>query len=322
MGRSAHSARLLSFVGGPVNFNTPFVGLAGTIPTVDLDGIVNLGTNDLNATTLTGYGTLTGTGTITVSGLTTLNAGTISGSCTVNADGGMTGFNISLKGCTLNNPIGQTVSGNLSLLNDVANGAVFNNYGTYTLSEPEQFYGSANSGAPPSFNNEGSFIVDADDPGTVDTVGFSGLPFNNEGGTVEVQAGTLRPRRRRFQHNRIVHHRFRGDPRSRRGLLRSFLHVWHRHDVSGAGQSSTFRITRAPGILAGTSTLTGPTTIGAGTLQVDGSQPSSAADVNPSDNDGINFFGFPILSGTGTVESITSVDGRSVAAMAPPSPVP
>ncbi len=296
-------------VGGTVNFNTPLAGTADTIGTVSYGGMVNLGANDLNATTLTSFdGTLTGTGTITVGGLLTTENGTFSGSCTVNADGGMTGTYIVLDdGCTVNNPIGQTVSGNLDLL-DLANGAVFNNYGTDTLSESELFQGSVNSGARPSFNNEGSFIVDADDPETVDTVGFSGLPFNNEGGTVEVQAGTL-----------VLD----GGGSSTTGSFTIDSGATLEVGVGSSDPSYTFGTGttlsgagslnvsdyQSTAILAGTSTLTGPTTIGAGTLQVDGSQPSSAVDVNPNDNEGTTFFGTPTLSGTGTVGPITSADG-------------
>ncbi len=101
-----------------LDFNSPFVGTAGTIGSVEIEQrTLNLGANDLTATTLSDLGDLSATGTITVSGPLTFGndvgaLGAISGACIVNADGGTTiapdAGSITLDGCTFNNPAGQT----------------------------------------------------------------------------------------------------------------------------------------------------------------------------------------------------------------------
>ncbi len=107
----------LTATDGTLNFNSAFIGTAGTIPTVDASfGTLNLGANDVTATTVTVTGKLSGTGTITVSGLLTLGNGTLSGAGTIDADGGISindaaGVNNSdliLDGTTLNNAAGET----------------------------------------------------------------------------------------------------------------------------------------------------------------------------------------------------------------------
>ncbi len=289
--------------GAPVfNFNTPLVGTAGTIGNVELQaGTLNLGANDLNATTLTLYGTLSGTETITLSGALTGDGGTISGPCTVNADGGMSpGFvdYIILDGCTLNNAAGQTIT---TLGFEFMDGAVFNNLGTYTASTYEQFGQEPNSGARSSFNNQGSFIVD--EANATNSVTLSAVAFNDDGGTVNVKEGML-----------ILD----GGGTSTSGSFTiesgATLQIGEDYvnpftfgsgtTLSGAGSLSVWDYQDTV-ILAGTSTVTGPTTITSGTLQVDGSQPSSAVAVGVgpySDN-------ASTLTGTGTVGPITTTSG-------------
>ena len=302
-----------------VNFDGAFVGTAGTIDDVEIEqrGTINLGANDLNPTTMNlGTGTLAGTGTITVSGLLESASATISGSCIVDADGGTAApadepnsFGMVLDGCTFNNPAGQTItgaSGDIYIPFSFENGAVFNNYGT--LDATSQFMLEQNftgSGTESSFNNEGTLVVDFPLNATPNNpmgtpIEFQNVAFNDDGGSVDVKKGGLL---------------LWGGGTSTGGsftiesgnsleignlVLPDFPYTFDAATtLSGAG-SLIISNPDNPVTFAGTSTLTGSTSIINGTLQFDGSQPSSA------DTDGVQNDLAPTLSGTGTVGPITA----------------
>jgi Bacterial Ig-like domain (group 3) len=294
------------------NFNSAFVGTAGTIGTVDITAdTLNLGANNLTPTTLTIIGTLSGTGTITVTGPLNLEQGTISGSCTVNADGGISlvdvdsGAVFNLDGCTFNNPAGQTItpgSGEINVLFNCENGAVFNNLGTIDATAQFLFDG-ASTGTESSFSNEGTFIVNypltaAPNLEESNPTTFQDVAFNDDGGSVDAKQGGLV---------------FEGGGSSTGGSftiesgavfnIGSSPPYGYTFDaattLSGAG-SFTVSCYQDLVIFAGTSARTGPTTISAGTLQVDGSQPTSAV------TDGVQNGASADLTGAGTVGPITA----------------
>jgi hypothetical protein len=282
-----------------VNFNTAFVGSAGTIGNVEATygGTLNLGANDLTATTMTLAGTLSGTGTVTVNGLLTFqDDATISG-CTVNPDGGTAvasnpyGYTgITLSGCTFNNPSGQTFTNGLSgvLLQD---GAIFNNFGTVDATNYVEFSGNpGTSQTVATFNNTGTFIADyASSP-----IEFGGTAFNDDGGSVDVKQGTLElagggvSTGGSFTIESGATLEMDGGPEDPYTFdAATTLSSAGSFTLGGSGLV----------IFAGTSTLTGPTSDG-GELQFDGSQPSSTVSDTYS------------LSGTGTVGPITSDAGQ------------
>ncbi len=135
-------------------------------------------------------GTLTGTGDLTVNGLLTLTSGTISGSGTVDANGGIVinpgGAGFGLDGVTLNNAAGQTATwtGTGSAIT-MSDGAVFGNQGTFAAQDQGSF--TQGSGATSSFDDGGSFTTSV---GTGE-LEFVGVPFDATHGTVDVQSGTL-----------------------------------------------------------------------------------------------------------------------------------
>ena len=124
------------------------------------------------------------------SGLLTLTAGTISGSGTVTASGGIvinpTGAAFGLDGRTLTNAAGQTATwtGTGSDI-QASNGAVFKNLGTFLAQNQGTF--SQGAGAPSSFVNQGSFTKSTESG----ELTFTGVTFDATGGTVDVQTGTL-----------------------------------------------------------------------------------------------------------------------------------
>ena len=79
-------------------------------------------------------GTVTGANALTVSQMFSWTAGTLSGGLVLNANGGLslagTGL-LTLNGATLNNPLGQTATDSGAHSFVLANGAIFNNAGTF-----------------------------------------------------------------------------------------------------------------------------------------------------------------------------------------------
>ncbi|MFI5454980.1 MAG: beta strand repeat-containing protein [Isosphaerales bacterium] len=279
-------------------FTDTINSLTSTQPLSIAGGTLSIASASTIGSTVFIGGTLSGTGTITVSGLLTFNDGTISGSCTVNADGGTSetqNGDITLDGCTFNNPAGQTITSGLWLV-VFRDGAVFNNLGTIEASSDEVFEQA--SGAASSFNNEGTFMADAGNVVFRDDVAQVGVAFNNVGGgSVVVKQGALL---------------LGGGGTSTGGSFTiesgASLQIGQGYanpytfdagtTLSGAG-SLLVDDYESPVIIAGNSTLTGPADIELGTLQVDGSQPSSAV--------GVQRYG--TLSGTGTVGPITTTNG-------------
>ncbi len=238
-------------------------------------------------------GTLTASGGMTVGGLLTLTAGTLAGPGTVDANGGVlinpASGTFGLSGLTLTNPAGQTAtwSGVASNI-QASNGAVFDNLGTFLAQNDGTF--SDSTGAASSFDNNGSFTKSGD----VGEVDFGpNVAFNvSAGGAVDVQSGTLgllaggTDTGAAFTVASGTTLKFGGSTAFTFNSGTTF---------SGAGnltQDSSTTLT-----LPGNSpSFTGTTTVSAGTLLVDGSQPGSAVSVLSGST----------LGGTGTVGPITT----------------
>jgi large repetitive protein len=326
----------LTLIGNNLNFNTPLSSSAATIPDVDIEesaGTLNFGSNDVTIGTLTDLSNLAGTGNITVSGPFTSNdadgsAGTISGGCTLDADGGMVLAShadaLIINGSTLKNPAGETISIPAESEFVFQNRAIFNNLGTIDVTNPTPFGVETSGYTQPTgaFNNEGTFIVNAPLGATMsdpqgNPVYFGEVAFNNPGGSVQVQQGTLL---------------LDGGGRSTGGSFNvasgATLQVDDDNDApytfdsattfSGAGAfAEGDDFLAAEGLsgdvngslvtFAGTSTLAGGTTLTAGTLQVDGSLSSSAVTVAPQ-----VYAQGVTLSGSGTVGSITTASSATV----------
>jgi hypothetical protein len=145
-----------------------------TLAGLDLDGVPS-----------SGMPTLTGTDSFVVSGLFTWNRGTVSGSGSLMAQGGMQISNVDILDTrTLSS------SGNVSLTSGTVtlqNGAVFNNNGSFNAQVPQSFNNggfTSGVGAVPTFNNAGSLVMSGSGIATFN------LSFNNSG-KVSVQSGTL-----------------------------------------------------------------------------------------------------------------------------------
>ncbi len=281
---------------GTLNFTTAFPGAAGTIPTVLVNGgTANFETNPLSATTLTiTGGTLTGTADFTVSGLTTISGGTISGSGNVNANGDILfdppGNTFFLDGRTMINAAGQTAtwSGPGSDV-EMLDGAVFNNLGTFLAETSGAF--EQGSGAASSFNNQGSFTKSTSS-GTVDFE--SGVSFNTAGGTVDVQTGTLSLQGGGTNTSAAY--------TIEAGTTLDFNGVSPFSFDSASPLTGTGNLTKDGSsilTLGGNSpSFTGPTTVNAGTLLVDGSQSNSPVAVNSGST----------LGGSGTVGTVMTTE--------------
>ncbi len=183
---------------GTLNFNTPFAGTAGTIVSVDVaGGTLNLGANDLSATTLKiAAGELVEMGTITASGLSTFSGGSLSGSGDVDADGGIDfgSGSFTLDGRTLNNAVGQTATWSPGGQTGIAlpDGAVINNFGTFLMQSQNLggLYATISpggAGAAPTFNNDGTITAAGGATGRF----LIDVPVDTAGGTVDVKSGTL-----------------------------------------------------------------------------------------------------------------------------------
>jgi fibronectin-binding autotransporter adhesin len=282
--------------GGTLNFTTAFPGSAGTIATVNLSGVsmANFGTNALTVTTLTNSSDLTSTADITISGLTTLSGGSISGSGDVTANGGilMNGTSL-LDGRSLINPAGQTATftggGALGIGLQMGDGAVFNNFGTFLVQTHgfiEQGFGAA-----AVFNNQGSFVKSTDS-GVLEVT--PSIVFNVNGGTVDVQTGTLNLQGGGINTSAAYTIEsgatldFGGD---------SYFTFDNASTVSGTGNLIKDGLGTSSITLDGSSPLfTGPTTVNAGMFLVDGSQSNNPITATDS-----------TVGGSGTVGPITTV---------------
>ncbi len=164
--------------------------LASNQPLTLSGGTLSIASASTSGTLTIDGGTLAGAGNLTVKGLVTLTAGTISGSGAVNANAGITinpaGAGFVLDGRTLANAAGQTATwtgtGSTFTMSD---GAVFTNLGAFAAENQGSF--TQGSGAASSFVNTGSFTKSTNS-GELD---FTGVAFNAPGGTVAVQSGTL-----------------------------------------------------------------------------------------------------------------------------------
>ena len=173
---SLTSSGTLSVTGGTLS-----IASASTVSTLTVGGLA----------TLTCYEFLG-----TASGLLTLSGAILSGSGTIAAAGGIAinTLGSTLKGITLTNATGETAAmTGSSILNMFAeDGAVFNNDGTFLVQVGGSFSVEAGTAAS-AFNNNGPFI---DSAPSVFTFGLGNsnhgpVNFNSDGGTVNVQDGTL-----------------------------------------------------------------------------------------------------------------------------------
>ena len=283
--------------GGTLDFTTAFPGTAGTIGAVVFyGGTVNLGSNALDATTLNLVqgGTLTGTGTITVSGLMTLNDGTISGSGAVNADGGILiepdEDPLTLDGRPLTNAAGQTATWAENDEFDfvMLDGAAFNNLGTFLFQSGGSFVHG--TGASSSFNNQGSLTASTND-GVV-TFG-PGVSFNVEGGTVNLQTGTVLDLQGGGTNTGATYTIESGTTVDFEGTTPFVLDSASTFNGAGTLTKDGPTTLSIPG---NSPSFTGPTTVRDGTLLVDGSLAGSAVSVENG----------ATVGGTGTVGAITT----------------
>jgi large repetitive protein len=283
----------LSVSGGTASFNTSLVGSAGTIGTVSLDGgSINFGSSPLTLTTLNViFGTLHDDGNISVSGLTTLDGGTLKGSATVTANGGITlhpagGF-FTLDGVTIVNSAGQTatwsgIDSNISIVN----GANFVNDGTFSAQQTQSSFSSAGTpGAPTAFTNNGTFT-------NTSPLLFQGVAFNSTG-SVTVQSGTLSLDGGGTETGA----NFSVPSGSTLELERSTFSFDAASTLSGSG-ALTIDGGSSVRMLGNSSGFTGATTVNYASLTVDGSLSSSPI----TQTGGIN----QSLGGTGTMDSITT----------------
>jgi autotransporter-associated beta strand protein len=240
-------------------------------------------------------GTLAGAGQLAVNGLLTLTAGAISGSGAVVANAGIAinpaGAGFGLDGRTLTNAAGQTATwtGTGSSLT-MSDGAVFDNQGAFAAQNQGAF--AQGSGAASSFVDGGTFTKSASS-GELD---FNGVAFNvRPSGTVAVQSGTLglqgggSETGASFSIAGGATLDFAGS---------TAFSVDGTTTFSGAGDL----IKDGPTTLTlpgSSNSLTGPTTVKAGDLLVDGSQAASAVSV----------LGGATLGGTGTVGAVSTTGG-------------
>jgi hypothetical protein len=254
------------------------------------------------ASTLTiNGGTLTANASLSVGGTLSLLEGTLSGSGTVDALGGMTlgtatSTQFVLDGVTLDNAAGQ--SANFSGMS-LENGAVFNNYGSVTG------YGYLDGSSDETVNNYGSWTLTQDEH-------FNTLTFNVNGGTVNVGASQL-----------VIE----GAGSSVGGTFTTSTGGSINFDSFGTIPFTIDPTTTFSGdggltkddilvsnnefppalVFAGSSTLSGPTTVDDGDFQVDGSQPGSAVTLTDGSVYNPTYEEVPTyLTGTGTVGAITA----------------
>ena len=144
-----------------------------------------------NSLTLNTGGTLSGSGTLTV-GTLTWNDGTLGqalGSLTVTTSATIAtaSNNHLLDQFTLNNQGTMTWASGAGELH-FSNAAVFSNSGTFNIQTDAGV--RYDSGNPPTINNSGTFRKSAGSGTTI--IGVANpFPFNNNGGTLDVQTGLL-----------------------------------------------------------------------------------------------------------------------------------
>jgi hypothetical protein len=187
---SLTSQEALTFSAGSLS-----IASASTVNnTLTLSGPVTLsGPGTITATTIDlNGGTLGGTGAVTVGSALNWSGGTINGPSTVTVPTGAT-LTISgdshaetLDNTTLINAGTATWSGAFNDLG-LGFGAVFDNTAGagFTVQNDRELLVSG-TGAAPAFDNAGTFTKDT----TIGTT-FVLVPFNNTGGTVDAQAGTI-----------------------------------------------------------------------------------------------------------------------------------
>ena len=140
-----------------------------------------------------GTGNLNGSGDVTIDGLLTLFHGTMSGPGTTSANGGISfqinggGFNL-LDGRRLDNNAAAAWISDAGQPLIFKNGAVFNNNATLDIQVDSQFANTNAAGDQPiAINNAGTFKKTAGSGGETSIL----VPFNNNGGTIAVQAGEI-----------------------------------------------------------------------------------------------------------------------------------
>ena len=131
-------------------------------------------------------GTVTGANSLTVNELFSWTGGTLNGGIVVNADGdlSLSGTDLlTLSGATLNSPFGQTATDSGAHSFVFADGAIFNNSGTFFAQNNNGLLFSGGTGS--TFNNSGIFIRNV---GTGTYTVNNGIAFNNSG-TVDINSG-------------------------------------------------------------------------------------------------------------------------------------
>jgi hypothetical protein len=171
---SVASVGALSLAYNDIATFSPASGPAATLTLASLD---------LEGAPSSGMPTLTGTDSFVVSGLFTWNRGTVSGSGSLIANGGITlegNLDILDTRTLTNTATAAWTSGNVTL----QNGAVFNNNGTLNAQGVAGNW-EAGTGPMPTFSNAG-IVQKSGGSGVINV----GVAFTNTG-TVQVQSGTL-----------------------------------------------------------------------------------------------------------------------------------
>ena len=160
--------------------------LTSSAHTLTLNGASAINANGVME--LSGSGQLAGSGDLTVNGVFNWNGGTISGSGAFTVNGTMSigsgGYKY-LDGRTITNQGTASVTGTETVY--FRNGAVFDNQAGATFDVQTDVTLSHQTGATTSFDNAGTVRKS----GGTGTATFA-LVFNNQGGTIDVQSGTIR----------------------------------------------------------------------------------------------------------------------------------
>jgi fibronectin-binding autotransporter adhesin len=173
----------LALTEGPLTIS----GTATFAADLNLTGTLTLNGTSSMTTLEESAGTLTNSSTLTVSGLLTWSGGTLGGTGTTNANGGMTlSSEPFLSGQTLNNAGTASWNGIAFLMES---GAVFNNMSGATWNDENDSFIIFEGGTTPVFNNAGTFEKTG---GTTSSGGgiSTSITFNNTG-TVAANSGIL-----------------------------------------------------------------------------------------------------------------------------------
>jgi hypothetical protein len=180
---SLNSGAPITLTAGPLTIT----GTATFAATLNLTGTLTLNGASSMTTLAQSNGTLTNNSTLSVSGLLTWSGGTLGGTGTTNANGGMAlSGEPFLNGPTLNNAGVATWSGSAFL---IQNGAVLNNLSGATWNHQNDSLIQYEGGTVPIFNNAGTF----EKTGGTSTSGggvSNAVTFNNTG-TVTDSSGIL-----------------------------------------------------------------------------------------------------------------------------------